>query len=137
MEYQEHTDYRIHPADPYGSGGSGQKTPDSMATASLVMGILAVITCCCWLGLIFGSLGILFGILSRGQEPLRGEARAGLILSGIVVGLNLLVICLVLGLGLLGSSVTMEPPVQNLPVYPDFTVPDNFLKGLWQGGTGI
>ena len=130
MEYQERTDYRTHPADAYGSRGPGQKTPDSMATASLVMGILAVITCCCGVGLIFGSL-------SRGQEPLRGEARAGLILSGIVVGLNLLVICLVLGLGLLGSSVTMEPPVQNLPVYPDFTVPDNFLKGLWQGGAGI
>ncbi len=79
--------------------GTGQpvKTPQStLALVSLVMGILGIVTSCCiYGGLIFGSLGIMFALLSRTEERLEGYAKAGLITSIISLVL-LLVIFIVL-----------------------------------------
>lgn len=64
---------------------------NSMATAALVLGILAI--CTGFLtgigGVLFGGLGILIAILSRGYEPMESHAKIGLGLSatGLVMGL--------------------------------------------------
>ncbi len=65
------------------------KSPQSnMALASLVMGIIGIVTsCCCYGGFIFGSLGILFALLSKTEDRFEGYAKAGLITS--IVGMVL------------------------------------------------
>ena len=65
----------------------------SMALASLVMGILGILTsCCCFGGLLFSGLGVIFALLSRidAGTPFEGYAKAGLITS--VIGIALAVI---------------------------------------------
>ena len=55
---------------------------NGMAIASMVMGILSLVSCCCCgIGVIFGALGIIFALLSRGEEPMDSAAKAGLIMS--------------------------------------------------------
>ncbi len=63
----------------------------NLALASLIMGIMGIVTsCCCYGGLIFGSLGILFALLSRTEDRFEGYAKAGLITSAIALGLTVL-----------------------------------------------
>lgn len=70
-----------------------QKTQNNMALASLVMGIIGIVTsCCCYGGLIFGSLGILFALLSRTEGRFEKYAKAGLITSIIAIALVIVVI---------------------------------------------
>ena len=74
----------------------------TMALASLVMGILSLVTCCCiYGGFIFASLGILFALLSRTEDKMEGYAKAGLITSIIsfVLMFLLLMVYLVLMAG--------------------------------------
>lgn len=63
----------------------------SMSIASMVMGILGlVMSCCIYPAIIFGSLAIIFALLSRGGEmTMNGYAKAGMILGiiGIVFGI--------------------------------------------------
>jgi hypothetical protein len=69
-----------------------------MALASLVMGILGMVTaCCCYGGLMFGSLGILFALLSKTEDRFEGYAKAGLITSSIAFLLVLLVVIIFIG----------------------------------------
>lgn len=81
------------------------KSPQSnMALASLVMGIIGIVTsCCCYGGLIFGSLGILFGLLSKTEDRFEGYAKAGLITS--VIGM---VMAMLLGIVLIIFAVAGE-----------------------------
>ena len=109
-----------------------KQSPNSMATASLVMGILSLVTCCCYYGtFIFGGLGILFALLSRTEERMCSQAKTGLALS--IAGL-VLVFVLWGGLLVLGRSVgnTGSGPIQNLPAIPEVTSPgpDNILTIL-------
>lgn len=80
----------------YSSTGGYQpqngKTPASpMAIASLVMGILSLVLCCCIGigGIVLGALGIIFAILSRKGKSMETMAKVGLGLSitGVVLGL--------------------------------------------------
>jgi len=66
------------------------QSPNNMATASLVMGIIACVTCCCLGGFLFGGLGIIYAILSHTERELRGQALAGIILSVIAMLLSLM-----------------------------------------------
>jgi hypothetical protein len=81
---------------------------NSMATASLVMGILSVTCgmCCCCYGLPFNLLGVLFALVALaqiGNDPAsqqgRGVAIAGLVLSLASVVLGVLSCALGLALG--------------------------------------
>lgn len=68
---------------------------NGMALASLVMGIMSLVCCCCsWLGTPCGALGIIFALLSKGDEPMSSQAKTGLILSiiGIALGVILLIL---------------------------------------------
>lgn len=116
-----------------------EQSPDNMATASLVMGILGLVTCCCYYGaFVFGGLGILFALLSRTEEHFRGKAKTGLALS--VAGI---VLALLYGAGILlllrsGDAGSASGPIQNLPVMPDITapIPDNIVTILGSVLTG-
>lgn len=131
--YQEDQTSGPTPSEP-------KQSPNNMATASLVMGILALVSCCCYYGgLVFGGLGILFALLSRTEKKMYGRAKAGLVLS--VSGLVLMVL---LWGGLIffataGSFYGSGGPFQNLPAIPEITQPelDNILtifRNLPSGG---
>lgn len=65
--------------------------PNGFASASLVLGILSlVLCCCCYVSVPLGALGILFAILSKRDSQMSGRGRAGLWLS--IVGLCLTVL---------------------------------------------
>ena len=75
---------------------------NNMALASLIMGIIGIVTsCCCFGGLIFGSLGIVFALLSKTQDRFEGNALAGLITSIIGLVVTAIVFILVVGSGLM------------------------------------
>lgn len=59
------------------------KRAQGMAIASLVMGILSLLTCCCiYSALPFGALGIIFALLSRGgEQKLDTKGIVGLVLG--------------------------------------------------------
>ena len=90
-----------------------QPTPrtNSMATASLVMGILSI-TCgmCCCYGVPFNLLGIIFALVALGQisnDPLTQQGRslaiAGLVLS--LLSIVLAVVSLIFGLAVSTSDI--------------------------------
>lgn len=100
-----------------------EQSPNHMATASLVMGILAVVTCCCYfVAFIFGGLGIIFALLSRTDEKMCGQAKAGLILS--IVGFVIVALLWVGVWFLAADNAAGRGPIRNLPAVPEFTKPD-------------
>jgi len=89
------------------------RSPNNMATASLVMGIIACVTCCCcYGGFIFGGLSIIFAILSRTERELRGQALAGIILSVIAIMLSIVALIILL--------VYMDQEMLQMPGYSRF-----------------
>lgn len=60
-----------------------QPEPNGFATASLVLGILSLILCCCcYVSVPLGALGIIFAILSKGASiRMSGRSKTGLGLS--------------------------------------------------------
>ena len=107
-------------SNPYGDFENTQKKPQNgYAIASLVLGILSVVTCCCCcvetLGLILTGvsavLAIVFAFLSKKNTDGKMDAKAiaGLILG--IVGIVMLLILLVSIVGtyaLLGSMTEAE-----------------------------
>lgn len=80
-----------------------RKNSNNMATASLVMGILSVVLCCCGgFGIILGAIGIVLAILSRGREPMETSAKVGIGLS--VGGIVLSIIVLVMTFAVIGND---------------------------------
>ncbi|WP_394522360.1 hypothetical protein [Lacrimispora sp. JR3] len=75
-----------------------RSSQSNMALASLVMGIIGIVTSCCYGGFIFGSLGIIFALLSKTEDRFEGYAMAGLITSviGIVLAVLLGIVFLIL-----------------------------------------
>ncbi|MEY8390283.1 DUF4190 domain-containing protein [Lachnospiraceae bacterium] len=71
------------------------KRSSSMAIASMVLGIAGlVMSCCIYPAIIFGSLAIIFALLSRGGEmTTNGYGKAGLILGiiSIICGILFLI----------------------------------------------
>ncbi len=85
------------PQNNYVPAGGGQYPPapekNGMAIASLVMGILSLLCCCCgYAGIGFGALGIIFALLSRKEEPMCTHAKTGLILSIIGIAITVIVV---------------------------------------------
>lgn len=93
--------YQPQPARPVAGGGG-------MATAALVLGILALITC--WTvigGVLLGLLAVIFGIVglrraNRGLAFGRGRAIAGIILG--VLGIVVAGLLIAVGVSLLNSD---------------------------------
>ena len=72
------------------------KRSAGFATASLVLGILSLVTCCCiYSALPFGALAIIFALLSRGGEMTmdsRGMTGLGLGIAGLVLTIVIFII---------------------------------------------
>lgn len=90
------------PGYSYGQGHGPQghqpyRTPkknNNMALASLIVGVLSILLCCCGgFGIILGAVGIVLAILSRGREPMETSAKVGcgLSIGGIILGIAVLV----------------------------------------------
>lgn len=69
------------------------KRSDSMALASLILGIIAIVTSgCIYLAIVCGALGIILALLSRGGEmTFTSKSITGLTLSSIGLILTLLI----------------------------------------------
>lgn len=67
---------------------------NGMSTASLVLGIIAMVLCCCfYFSIPLGALGIIFAILSKGSSrQMSGRAKTGLGLSIASVCLSILLV---------------------------------------------
>lgn len=66
---------------------------NNMSLASMVVGIIGIVTsCCCYLGIIFGSLGIIFALLSKTENRFSSYAVAGMITSSVSLALSLLML---------------------------------------------
>ena len=82
-----------------------------LTTASLVLGILSLIPCCCWnwLGLIFGILAIIFSIVGRENAGEQGkkDAKVGLIcgIIGVVLFVVIMIVMRVFVLRIIGLIV--------------------------------
>ncbi len=68
-------------------------TTNSMAVASLTMGILSLVSIITGMSFVFGALGFLFALLARKEEPMCGQAKTGLVLSivGLIAGIALII----------------------------------------------
>lgn len=79
---------------------------NDMALASMILGIISIVlSCCCFLGMMLGSLAVILAALSRVDEMCR-QAKTGLItgIIGIIVSMLSIVIWIVL-LGLSGGGL--------------------------------
>lgn len=90
---------------------------DGMAIASLILGILSIpsVFCCCP---IFAGLGLIFGILSKGNAPQRdSKATIGIITS--IIGLVLIVFYVVIVILIINASGGWENFINNYS-YSDY-----------------
>ena len=83
----------------WGMGMDGRPgTKNNMALASLVMGIMGIVSACCFVpGLVFGGMAVLFACLYRVEEKMSGQALAGLI-TGIIGIIAVFVFIVILNL---------------------------------------
>ena len=102
-DYGHGQGYGRNPGQNYRAPQSPGKNSNYMATASLVLGILSVVLCCCGgFGIILGAIGIVLAILSRGREPMETSAKVGLGLS--IGGIVLSIIVLVMAFAAMGNG---------------------------------
>ncbi len=71
-----------------------EKTTDGLGIASMVLGIISVVICCCYgIGLLLAIPGLILGLVAK-KSPETGKrsgfALAGIIISAISIGLNLI-----------------------------------------------
>lgn len=73
---------------------SVQKTTDGLGIASMILGIVSIVMCCCYgVGLLLAIPGLILGLVAK-KSPETGKrsgfALAGIIISAISIGLNLI-----------------------------------------------
>ncbi|MDO4276119.1 MAG: DUF308 domain-containing protein [Eubacteriales bacterium] len=62
--------------------GRNPSPVSGMSIAALILGSLSVLTSCCGIGgIIFGALGIIIAMMSKGREPMQTNTKIGLGLS--------------------------------------------------------
>ena len=67
-------------------------TNHGYAVTSLILGIIGLVTCCCYgvTAVVLGVIGLILGILSRKHGNNEGISLAGIIISAISLGLGLI-----------------------------------------------
>lgn len=88
--------------------GNVVEETNKMALASMIAGILSIVlSCCCGLGIVAGSLAVISAGLSRVEEPLSTNAKAGLItgIIGIILSMIAVVILTFLMAGVMGNGL--------------------------------
>ncbi len=76
---------------PYGNGRQ-PKPKNGFATASLIIGLFALLSLCCFafpLSIIMGVGAVIFAVISKREQPMYGTAIAGMILGIIAVVLGI------------------------------------------------
>lgn len=90
------------PRQPRSTASSG------MATASLILGILSLVTLCFIpLSVVFGALSITFALLSKGGEyTLPGNSKAGIIISiaGVLLSIVFTVLVVIAAFSMYGTT---------------------------------
>lgn len=104
--------------EPY---GSYQKPRSSgMATAAMILGILALISgCCIYLSIPLGALGILLAILSKGSDKTYSPAsKAGLLVSvmALVITVSMTAVTLISNWDLIQSG-TFQQQLEDILEY--------------------
>ena len=86
-------------SQPYGAPYSGPAVQkNGMGVASLVLGILAILTGWFFVGGVFGVLAIVFGAIGRGRAK-RGEANnGGMAIAGLVCGVVGILVAIAVGI---------------------------------------
>ena len=90
----ENTYYQQAPVMNAPNTPSVQPTTDGLGIASMVLGIVSVVVCCCYgAGLLLAIPGLILGLVAK-KSPITGKrsgfALAGIIISSISIGLNLI-----------------------------------------------
>lgn len=99
---QPNQGYGQQPPGAYGQPQAHAQETSGKATASLVLGILALLLFVVWGALVFGPLAIVFGVMARNEikaNPAKGGygmATAGMTLG--IVGIVLWAVFLTIGL---------------------------------------
>lgn len=68
---------------------------NNMALASMILGIVSIVSvCCCFFGIIFGGLAVIFAALSRVDKKLTTQAAIGLGtgIAGMILGVVSLIV---------------------------------------------
>lgn len=91
-----------------------QQESIGMAIASLVLGIVSIVTCCWWqVSIVVGIVGLVLGILhNKKQTTGKGMAIAGIVLS--IVGLSISVIIIALTLAGIGVLDEFARELENM-----------------------
>ncbi|MCH0542542.1 DUF4190 domain-containing protein [Streptomyces sp. MUM 203J] len=96
---------------PYGPGGWGAPAQpnNGLGIASMVLGIIAVVTCWAWgLGVVLGVLALIFGIIGQ-RRAKRGEAtNGGMAVAGIATGAVGIVLGLAAVVGLIVTAMKAD-----------------------------
>ena len=113
--YSQSPNYANYVQNQYGGGvyAVPQKAPEGMATASLVMGILSIVSfLTVYLPPIFGILGIVFGCIHKSKHYPNGngKATAGIVCS--VIGLLMIIGIFALGLSLMNNPEIMRQSLE-------------------------
>ena len=76
---------------------------NGMAQASMILGIISIVgVCCCYGGLLFVSLAVIFAFLSKTEDQMADSARIGLITGIIGIVLSLFAVLFLIGAWLVG-----------------------------------
>ncbi|MDC7290794.1 DUF4190 domain-containing protein [Blautia schinkii] len=93
--YDEQQNYTNRGNYEYNGYQRPPKTPQpvsGMSIAALILGVLSIVCSCCGAGgIIFGALGIIIAVMSKGHESMQTPSKIGLGLSiaGLVLGIIL------------------------------------------------
>lgn len=107
--------------------------PNSFATASIVCGILSIFSCIIiYAALFFGSLSILFGLLSRREAlTMPSSSQAGCILSSISMALSVVLTALAVAflVQLFGWETVLDPE-KLMEAYMNYLNSINSIGGM-------
>jgi hypothetical protein len=109
--YQAPPGTAYEPPTPGAYGAPPQAPQNGMATASMILGIIALVTFWfCGLGFLVGVIAVVLGILGMSAakklpgQPLLGRAKAGVIMGGIAIVLGLAAFIFLIVLGNISSD---------------------------------
>lgn len=113
---------------------------NSMANASFILGIISIIlSILLGGGLLFGLLGIMFALLSRGIYKMNKKACTGLVLSIIGSALSV-IITIILLITALSSMDSIEKYIDELEEYmyeDSYDLYDDLYNDSYDGNNGL
>ncbi|MBQ7338088.1 MAG: DUF4190 domain-containing protein [Clostridia bacterium] len=84
QDYTQKSDFDMGTRQTYDFTPPSKPEPNGYAIASLILGIVSIVLCCCsCISIVTSILAIVFAILSRQGQPMQGNAMGGMI-CGII-----------------------------------------------------